>query len=74
MQEREFGDIGLATAWQGDNASMSATLGTAVRPTMTAGGNHWLQLPVVKNPDGSSVTGPVFARIINRSGPSARSH
>ena len=66
--EREFGDIGLATAWQGDNASMSATLGTAVRPTMTVEGNHWLQLPVVKNTDGSPVTGQVFARIINRSG------
>lgn len=72
VQEREFGDIGLATAWQGDNASMSATLGTAVRATMTAAGNHWLQLPVVKNPDGSPVTGPVFARIINRSGPAAQ--
>jgi hypothetical protein len=71
-QEREFGDIGLATAWQGDNAGMSATLGTTVRPTMTAGGNHWLQLPVVKNPDGSTVTGPVFARIINRGGPAAQ--
>ena len=71
-QEREFGDIGLATAWQGDNAGMSATLGTTVRPTMTTGGNHWLQLPVVKNPDGSPVTGAVFARIINRSGPGAQ--
>ncbi len=71
-QEREFGDIGLATAWQGDNAGMSATLGTTVRPTMTTGGNHWLQLPVVKNSDGSPVTGPVFARIINRGGPAAQ--
>ena len=71
-QERGFGDIGLATAWQGDNAGMSATLGTTVRPTMTTGGNHWLQLPVVKNPDGSAVTGPVFARIINRGGPAAQ--
>jgi hypothetical protein len=53
VQEREFGDIGLATAWQGDNAGMSATLGTTVRETMTAAGNHWLQLPVVKNADGS---------------------
>ncbi len=70
--EREFGDIGLATAWQGDNASMSAALGTAVRSTMTTGGNHWLQLPAVKNPDGSSVTGPIFARIINRSGLNAQ--
>lgn len=71
-QEREFGDIGLATAWQGDNAGMSTALGTTVRATMSAGGNHWLQLPVVKNPDGSAVTGAVFARIINRSGPGAQ--
>lgn len=71
-QEREFGDIGLATAWQGDNAGMSATLGTTVRETMGTGANHWLQLPVVKNADGSAVTGPVFARIINRSGPGAQ--
>ncbi len=71
-REREFGDIGLASAWQGDNASMSAALGTAVRPTMAAGGNHWLQLPVAKNPDGSPITGPVFARIVNRSGAGAQ--
>jgi hypothetical protein len=66
--EREHGDIGLASAWQGDNASMSATLGTAVRATMSVGGNHWLQVPVAKYPGGAPVTGPVFARIVNRSG------
>ena len=67
-QEREFGDIGLATSWQGDNAGFGTALGTTVRQTMTVGGNHWLQLPVAKNSDGSPVTGQVFARIINRSG------
>ena len=72
VQEREFGDIGLATAWQGDNAGMSAALGTTVRDSMRAGANHWLQLPVAKNPDGSPITGAVFARIINRSGPGAQ--
>ena len=70
--ERGFGDVGLASAWQGDNASMSATLGTAVRSTMNASGNHWLQVPVAKNADGSSITGSVFARIINRSGSGAQ--
>jgi hypothetical protein len=70
--ERAYGDIGLASAWQGDNASMSATLGTGVRATMSAGGNHWLQVPVAKEHDGSPVTGPVFARIVNRSGPRAQ--
>jgi hypothetical protein len=70
--ERASGDIGLASAWQGDNASMSATLGTAVRENMAAGANHWLQLPVAKNPDGSPITGRVFARIINRAGAGAQ--
>ena len=70
--ERGFGDVGLASAWQGDNASMREGLGTAVRPTMNAEGNHWLQVPVAKNPDGSPVTGPVMGRIVNRSGPDAQ--
>src|SRR4029077_257843 len=70
--ERGFGDVGLASAWQGDNAGMSAELGTTVRATMTVGANHWLQVPVAKNPDGSPITGPVLGRIINRSGPGAR--
>ena len=71
-QERGFGDVGLASAWQGDNAGMSAGLGTTVRPTMNVGGNHWLQVPVAKNPDGSPITGPVLGRIVNRSGPGAQ--
>jgi len=70
--ERGFGDVGLATAWQGDNASMSATLGTAARPTMNVAGNHWLQVPVAKNPDGSPITGQILGRIINRSGMGAQ--
>jgi hypothetical protein len=71
-QEREFGDIALVSAWQGDNASMGPRLGTAVRPTMGVNANHWVQLPVAKNADGSPVTGPIFARIINRGGLSAQ--
>jgi hypothetical protein len=70
--ERAFGDVGLASAWQGDNAGMNAQLGTTVRATMPVGGNHWLQVPVAKNADGSPVTGPVLGRIINRSGPGAQ--
>jgi len=67
-QEIAAGDIGLASAWQGDNAGLSNTLGTTVRSTMQVNANHWLQLPVAKQADGSSITGSVFARIINRSG------
>ena len=71
-EERRLGDIGLASAWQGDNAGMSEQLGTTVRADMKPGANHWLQLPIAKNTDGSPITGPVFARIINRSGPQAQ--
>jgi len=57
-QERAFGDVMLASAWQGDNAGW-----TAVRPTASVAGMQWLQLPVAKG-----VTGEVFGRIVNRSG------
>ena len=70
--ERAFGDVGLASAWQGDNAGMSASLGTAIRETMSATGNHWLQVPVARNANRSPITGLVLARIINRSGPGAQ--
>lgn len=72
IMERGFGDVGLASAWQGDNAGMSAALGTTVRATMTVGANHWLQIPVAKNTDGSPVTGEVLGRIINRAGLNAQ--
>ncbi len=62
-QERAVGDVGLLSAWQGDNAGA-----TAVRSTMSVTGTHWLQLPVAKNLDGSAVTGMVLGRIVNRSG------
>jgi hypothetical protein len=67
VAERRFGDVGLASAWQGDNAGMNASLGTTVRPNMATRANHWLQVPIAKNPDGSPLTGKVLARIINRS-------
>ncbi len=70
--ERGFGDIGLASAWQGDNAAINSSNGTAIRPTMAVTGRHFLQVPIAKNPDGSSVTGNVFGRIVNRSGPDSQ--
>ncbi len=63
VQERNFGDIGLASAWQGDNAGA-----TTVQPTMGVNANQFLDLPIARNLDGSAVTGNVFARIVNRSG------
>jgi Alpha/beta hydrolase domain len=70
--ERGFGDIGLASAWQGDNAAINASNGTAIRPSMAVGGRHFLQVPIARNPDGSAVTGQVFGRIVNRSGPGSQ--
>ena len=68
VAERVFGDVGLASAWQGDNAAIDANNGTAVRATMTAAGRHFLQLPIARHGDGSTVTGQVIGRIVNRSG------
>lgn len=72
VAERNFGDIGLASAWQGDNAAINATNGTAWRSTMLVGGRHFVKVPVARNADGSPVTGLVFGRIVNRSGPNSQ--
>ena len=69
--ERRAGDIGLASAWQGDNAG-SATNGTLVRPRMAVDGRHWLKLPIARQADGQPITGQVFGRIVNRSGPGSQ--
>ncbi len=63
VAERDFGDVGLASAWQGDNAGA-----TVNKASMTVGGNHFVALPIARNTDGSTITGQVFGRIINRSG------
>ena len=68
VAERNFGDLGLASAWQGDNAAIDASNGTAIRPNMLVGGRHWLQVPTARNANGSMVTGNVFGRIVNRAG------
>ena len=57
-QERAFGDVVLASGWQGDNSGA-----TAVRPTASVAGMQFLQVPVARG-----VTGEVFGRIGNRSG------
>jgi Alpha/beta hydrolase domain len=56
--ERSFGDVGLSSGWQGENAGT-----TAPGPN-----NDYVVVPVAKNPDGSAITGPVMARIVNASG------
>ena len=63
QEERVFGDVMLASAWQGDNSGA-----TAVKPTASATGMQWLQVPVARGAGGAPVTGEVFGRIVNRSG------
>ncbi len=53
--ERNFGDIGLSSGWQGDNSG-----GTA-----PGANNDYVVVPIAKNPDGSPVTGLVMGRIMN---------
>ena len=60
--ERVFGDIGLSSGWQGDNAGA-----TAPREN-----NDYATVPIARNADGSPVTGPVLGRIVNASGPDSR--
>src|SRR4029079_2355755 len=66
-QEQAFGDIMLASAWQGDNAGA-----TAVRPKASIAGMQFLQVPVARGPGGAPVTGEVLGRIVNRSGPNSQ--
>jgi hypothetical protein len=65
--EAKDGDIELNSAWQGDNAGA-----TTVRPTMSGTGLHFLQVPVARGPGGARITGEVFGRIVNRSGPDSQ--
>ena len=74
--ERNLGDVGLSSGWQSDNAGAggpgSATTvppeASSLVPVPTLAGNEWVLVAVAKNPDGSTVTGFVQGRIINRSG------
>ncbi len=57
--ERNFGDVGLSSGWQGDNSGTTAH---------TQAGQDFVIVPIAKNPDGSPVRGEVLGRIVNRSG------
>jgi len=56
--ERNLGDVGLSSGWQGD-----ASGATAPKET-----NDYVVVPVAHNPDGSPVTGAVLGRIMNAKG------
>jgi hypothetical protein len=64
---RNQGEVGLSSAWQGDNAGNTVVAANAAAPTpVTPSSNEWVKVPVL-----TGVTGKIFARIINR--PSAAS-
>jgi hypothetical protein len=60
--QRNDGDVGLSSGWQGDNSGR----------TVPEGDNEYLTVPIAKNPDGSPVTGLVMGRIVNARGPDSR--
>lgn len=84
--EQALGDIGLSSAWQSDNAGATAVpplaVATSTSPQPTLGGtgpagsatsnNEWVIVPVAKNADGSTITGFLQARVINKSGPASQ--
>ena len=61
--ERDLGDVGLASAWQADNAGA-----TAVPAGHASGTNHWVVVPMAARERLSSSPARSSARIVNRSG------
>jgi hypothetical protein len=62
VAERNLGDIGLSSGWQGDQAGR-----TIPRP-----GVEYALVPVARNADGSPITGKIIGRIMNASGADSR--
>jgi Alpha/beta hydrolase domain len=56
--ERNYGDVGLSSGWQGDHSGNTAP----------DSDNDYVTVPVARNPDGSAITGLVLGRIVNASG------
>src|SRR5580765_461588 len=61
--ERNAGDAGLSSGWQGDNSG-----GTS----HDADGREIVVAPIARNSDRSPITGKVLGRIVNRSGPESQ--
>jgi hypothetical protein len=61
--ERNAGDVGLSSGWQGDNS------GTTAQNLTT---NDFVVVPIAHHRDGSTITGTVLGRIVNRSGPNSQ--
>ena len=62
VAERNGGDVGLSSGWQADNS------GATVQTPAPGNTNDYAVVPVAKNADGSTITGPVIGRIFNVSG------
>jgi hypothetical protein len=60
--ERNLGDVGVSSGWQGDNSGRTAP----------AADNDYVVVPIAKNPDGSPITGKVMGRITNANGPQSQ--
>ena len=62
---RAQGDVGLSSAWQGDNAGATAWPSAAdirnPNPLASIRTNEWVAVPVI-----TGVTGTIFGRIVNR--------
>jgi Alpha/beta hydrolase domain len=63
VAERQQGDVGLSSGWQGDNSGATA-VGTA--------GKDYAVVPIAKNDDGTPITGTVLGRIFNAVGTSSQ--
>src|SRR4030095_13558304 len=67
---RNSHDIGISSAWQGDNAGNNATAvpaNAASLSPVTPTSNEWVKVPVL-----TGTTGQILGRIINRSGMNAQ--
>jgi hypothetical protein len=63
LAERNAGDVGLSSGWQGDNSGATS---------QSLADREIVVVPIAKNPDGSAITGKVHGRIVNRSGPDSQ--
>lgn len=61
--ERNVGDVGLSSGWQGDNAGQTSH---------DRRGQDFVIVPIARNADGSPLRGEVLGRIVNRSGPESQ--
>jgi hypothetical protein len=65
----------VQSGWQGDLLSNCPTAYPCVSltaPYSGAFGNQVIQVPVAKNPDGTSITGPVYGHIVTPTGNTAQ--